>query len=157
MLWISVDSSSVEAIDKFEIKFKTKDVYGVEKEHQISYTKNGGFVTEGNLSFPTTMKGGWQKVYEGLDETDSIIIVYNGNKYITRGYKFPEQRCIKINWRTTSVEGEFDIKDFDIEIIEQEIEIANLNQQNYEKSNFFFSTLLCCNFGCNGARFQNIC
>ena len=123
MLWISIDNSSVEAIESFEIQFTTKSVQGEVKNHDIKYTKSGGFVSEGSLSFPTTMQGGWVKVYEGFDECDLITIVYNGNKYTTRGYKFPEQRCIKVSWKTTSVEGEFGITNYDIEIIEQNIDV----------------------------------
>jgi len=154
MLWFSIDNSSMEYIESFEVIFTTKDVYGVEEERHIMYTKNGGFETEGKLSFPTTMEGGWQKVYEGLDETDSITIVYNGNKYTTRGYKFPEQRCIKINWKTTSVEGEFGIVDYDITIIEQEIEVSYLKQQDYE-SILLYHTLCYYDLGRNGANGNN--
>lgn len=154
MLWVSIDNSSMEAIGNFEIQFTTKSVQGEVKDHNIVYTKSAGFIAEGPLSFPTTMQGGWVKVYEGLDETDLITIVYNGNKYTTRGYKFPEQRCIKVNLKTTSVGGEFGITDYDITIIEQTIDVANLNRQDYGKIDFFYPTLLYCDIRRNGTRYE---
>lgn len=154
MLWVSIDNSS-EAIGDFDIQFTTKDVYGDVKNHNITYTQSGGFVTEGPLSFPSIMGGGWQKVYEGLDQTDSITILYNGSKYTTRGYKFPEQRCIKINWKTTSIEKVFEIVDYDIEIIEQNIDVATNLNQRYEKIDFFYPTLFCCDIRRNGTKYES--
>lgn len=150
MLWVSIDPSSLDQIETFEIQFTTKSIQGEVKDHNIMYNKSSGFTSEVPLSFPTTMKGGWVKVYEGLDETDLITLEYNGNKYTTRGYKFTEQRCIRVSWKTTSVEGEFGVTDYDIEIIEQTIDIANLNRQDYEKSNFFYPTLFYCDIRRNG-------
>jgi len=130
-------------------------MHGGVKNHDIMYTKSSGFVTEGSLSFPTTMQGSWIKVYEGLDETDLITVIYNGNKYTSKGYKFSEQRCIKVSWKTTSVKGEFKITDCDITIIEQTIDVAsNTKNQRYEENNFFYPSLLYCDIRRNGTKYE---
>lgn len=149
ILWISIDNSSIDYIESFEIQFTTKSVRGEIKNHSIMYTKSGGFVSEGPLSAPTTMQGGWIKVYENIDEADSIIVIYKGNRYTTRGYHFSEQRCIKVSLKTTSVGGEFETTDYDIDMIEQEIDVANLNLKDYEKSNLFYYNLFYYNICCN--------
>lgn len=125
MLWIKIDNASLENIDNFEIKFTTKDVYGATKEHHITYSKSGGFITEEKLSFPTTMKNAeWHKVHEGIDMVnDAIIVIYNGKEYTTRGYALSEQRCIEVNLKSSSVGGVINTTDYDIEIIEQGVDV----------------------------------
>lgn len=152
ILWIKIADSSLN-IESLEIKFTTKDIYGAIKNHQITYSK-GGFVSDVNLSPPTSIDGGsWHKVYQGIDETDTIVILYKGKEYFTRGYSFSEQRCIEINLKVNSLDGEFTIINHDIEIIQKEIEISNnntKNQQDYEEIHFFYPFLLYCDMRRNG-------
>ena len=159
MFWVKFEDNSKDLIENLAIEFTTKDVYGKVENRHLTYIKSGGFidVDSTTLSFPYAMKDGWQKVYEGLDETDSITFIYNGNRYTTRGWRYPElQRCVKINWKTTSVEGgDVIITNTDIEIIEQEVDIAiNLNQKDDEKINLFYPALYYYDFGRSSTRFE---
>lgn len=155
-LWLKISESSLDHIDELDIKFTTKNVDGVSEEHIIKYTREDGFSTIGDISSPTEMKDKWEKVYQNFTKADFISVLYKDREYKTRGFSFSEQRCLEIELKDISIPGgDINVNDFDIVEIELCIEIAK--NLNYEKSNFFFSTLLCCNFSCNSARFQNIC
>jgi len=157
VIWLKVDSN----IDAFEMRWKTTDVFLDTLTYHVSYSKSDGFrtyyikkdgsVIEETVTFPMTTKDRlWNKVHEGIDFTDEIIFTYKGKEYTTDGYIFSEQRCIEIDLKVLTFEGEFNLINHDIKDVKINMEFASKNQR-HEKSILLYPTLCYYDFGRNSA------
>lgn len=112
-LWLKAGSS----IENLDISFVGIDTKNEQHPYDVKYSK--GVFTPIVRQVNDSIDGGvWALVNVSQNQSDEIVVSYNGETYKTRGFHFGEKRFIKI---VLTLNGDVNINDCDISIIDKTI------------------------------------
>ena len=110
-LWLKV-GSSIENLDISFVGIDTKN-----KHHPYDVKYSNGVFTPIIKQVNDNIDGGvWALVNVSQNQSDEIVVSYNGKTYKTRGFYLGERRFIEI---VLTLNGDVNIHDSDISIIDR--------------------------------------